>query len=281
MARAICLALILALALPVGAQTPAGVTDPDVLKGIGQVGDADYDGAILTLDTAVRRLATDPKRVQDLSQAYLYLGIAYMGKGHEAAARVNFREAVQQIKNISLSPDRFPPKVIDALEAAREEVRQSSAATTPPTKATPVKKHGGSKTILIVGGVAAVGGGVALAAGGGGSNVPPTPVDPRKVDTFTGTVAAYDYRRFDIVVSASGTLNADATWTNAQFFFELILTDDQDETISRSNRITNTSANLSAQVSPRTSSPSAAYHLYIHNPCDCAAENFNLTVRHP
>jgi hypothetical protein len=58
------------------------------------------------------------------------------------------------------------------------------------------------------------------------------------------------------------------------------LDDDQGQTVSRSNRITNTTANLSAQVTPRTSSPSAAYHLYIHDPCDCQP-SFTLTVRHP
>ena len=145
--------------------------DADVLRGIRQVEDGDYDPAIVTLDAAARRLTGDPARARDLSQAYLYLGIAYIGKGHEAAAKAKFREAVAQIKDLTLSPDKFPPKVIDLFEAARAEAR-AQATPAPAAAATPApaaaKKGGGGKTILIVGGLAAVGGGVALAAGGGG-----------------------------------------------------------------------------------------------------------------
>src|SRR3954470_10024789 len=103
------------------AQSPA--VDTDLARGIRQVEDGDYDPAIFTLDAAAQRLKGDPARVRDLSQAYLYLGIAYIGKGHEAAAKAKFREAVAQIKDLTLSPDKFPPKVIDLLEAAREEAR--------------------------------------------------------------------------------------------------------------------------------------------------------------
>src|SRR5262245_48184645 len=101
-------------------------TDPEVLKGIKSVDDGDYDGAILILDNASRRLASDPAKANDLSQAYLYLGIAYVGKGHEAAAKAKFREALTQIKDMTLSPDKFPPKVIDVFEAARQENKSAS-----------------------------------------------------------------------------------------------------------------------------------------------------------
>jgi hypothetical protein len=85
--NALCLLLALGLlaGAPIAAQTPAA-TDPEVTKGIRQVDEGDYDAAIVTLDGAARRLATDKNKVKDLSQAYLYLGIAYVGKGHEAAA---------------------------------------------------------------------------------------------------------------------------------------------------------------------------------------------------
>jgi hypothetical protein len=47
--------------------------DADVLRGIRQVEDGDYDPAIVTLDAAARRLGGDPAHARDLSQAYLYL----------------------------------------------------------------------------------------------------------------------------------------------------------------------------------------------------------------
>src|SRR5689334_8276803 len=115
--------MALALALALASAPFAGVAraDDDLAKGIALVDDGDYDAAILVLDTAARRLAADPKDTRALSQAYLYLGIAYMGKGHEAAAKAKFKEAVATIKDLSLSPDKFPPKVIDVFEAAKSE----------------------------------------------------------------------------------------------------------------------------------------------------------------
>ena len=162
--------LVLALAVvasPVPAPAQTGL-DPEVAKGMALVDDGDYDAAILTLDGAARRLATDAKKTNDLSQAYLYLGIAYMGKGHEAAAKAKFKEAVAQIKDLTLSPDKFPPKVIDAFEAAKAEAGQAkaAAAASPAAAAPEKKKGGGGKAILIIGGVAAAAG-VAVAAGGG------------------------------------------------------------------------------------------------------------------
>ncbi len=75
-----------------------------------------------------RRLAADPSKARDLSEAYLYLGIAYMGKGHESAAKAKFRDAITQIHDLSLSPEKFSPRVINVFEQARDEVIQPTAA---------------------------------------------------------------------------------------------------------------------------------------------------------
>lgn len=281
------LSCVLALALtgaPQALLAQAAPVDPEITKGIKLVDDGDYDGAILTLDNAARRLAQDPAKAKELSQAYLYLGIAYVGKGHDAAAKAKFREALGQIKDLTLSPDKFPPKVINVFEEARAEESKSPTRT----KAAE-KKGGGGKAIFIIGGVAAVGGIAAAAGGGGGSKstTPTTTPDPRRTETFTGTVCmeqpdCNDYGRgYDIVVTSPGKLEATVTWTNANIFFSLDLSDENYETISRSNRITNTSAQLSADVSPRTSSPGAAYHLFVGINTASAAENYTLTVKHP
>lgn len=286
--RIVYLVLALGLILSPGtllAQAPAA--DPEVGKGIKLVDEGDYDGAILTLDNAARRLAADPAKAKDLSQAYLYLGIAYVGKGHEAAAKAKFREAIGQIKDLSLSPDKFPPKVINIFEEARQE-----AAKAPAGPQAPAKKKGGSKGILIGVGVAAVGGGVALAAGGGGGGGGSSgPTDTRKVETFSGSLCSYQwqqdhggcdqYRDFAIVVSASGTLEATVTWTNASALFTLSLMDQNYEEKSKSNRVTNTSSQLSASVEPQTACPSCSYHLVVDRQDDLGPENFNLTVKHP
>jgi hypothetical protein len=170
--KSLCLLLTLVLlgAVPLAAQTPPKAAqtppkvDPEVAKGIRQVDEGDYDAAIVTLDGAARRLAADKTRVKDLSQAYLYLGIAYVGKGHEAAAKAKFREAVGQIKDLSLSADRYPPKVINLFEAAKEEANRTAGPAFPRRPAAApgepaAQDGGGSKKLLLLGGGAVVAGG--------------------------------------------------------------------------------------------------------------------------
>jgi hypothetical protein len=205
-----------ALAQPVTA-------DADGLRGIRQVEDGDYDPAIVTLDAAARRLTGDPARARDLSQAYLYLGIAYIGKGHEAAAKAKFREAVSQIKDLTLSPDKFPPKVIDLFEAARAEARAEAtpapAAAATPTPAAAARRAGAA--ILIVGGLAAVGGGVALAREEAGRRQHGRRRGRTHDDHVAAPPAAPDLQRlagrpgqrgFTVTATRAGTLDAMLTW---------------------------------------------------------------------
>lgn len=197
MGRTACLVLVLVgLLAPAQGQPAASpppvllASDAEVTTGIELVEAGEYNKAILTLDNAARRLAQDPAQTSDLSQAYLYLGIAYLGKGHEAAARARFREALACAKDLSLSPGQYPPKVIDLFEAARDDNARRAAeaarvtpttpaseptpsvtepSTTAPPPAAPAERRGGSRKWLIGGGVAAaavVGGVVAASAGG-------------------------------------------------------------------------------------------------------------------
>jgi hypothetical protein len=161
--------LLVGAAPPQGAQAPP---DSEVAKGIKEVEEGELDTAIFTLDAAARRLAQDPQRGRDLGQAYLYLGIAYLGKGQEMMAKAKFREAVRQIRGLSLSTDQFPPKVVDLVEAAKQEVTASAGTAPPASEARPspaaAEKKGGSKLpFILLGGAAVAGGGVALAKGGG------------------------------------------------------------------------------------------------------------------
>ena len=274
----LCFALILGLSHPPGvmASQTMTATDPEVLKGIKSVDDGDFDGAILILDNASRRLASDPARANDLSQAYLYLGIAYVGKGHEAAAKAKFREALTQIKDMTLSPDKYPPKVIDVFEAARQEAGTSAS------RGGQAKGGGGHKGLLIGAGIVAVGGGVAIAAASGGKGSQ----DNRRTDTFTGTLCGSteiceDTRSYDIVVSGPGTLDATVTWGDQSIFFQMRLTDENFNDVAFSNRTSNTSSQLTAQVTPQRSTSSAAYHLDVNRPDSGGAVPFTLTVRHP
>jgi len=283
------LSVVLALAL-LGVSLPAGAqpapSDPEVVKGIRQVDEGDYDAAIVTLDAASRRLAGDPARVRDLSQAYLYLGIAYVGKGHEAAAKAKFREAVRQIKDLVLSTDKYPPKVIDLFEAAREEVNRAAAAAPAPAPAVPSPpppKKGGSHKGLIIGGVLLAGAGVAVAAGasgggGGGSSSPSSSSSsPTNMQVFTDKVSANNTLGYTVTASKSGTLEATLTWTTRT----ISLTIDCQEhnppytPCGRSNRTTDTSASITASVTQKE------YDIIVDNFSDIGPEPFTLTVRYP
>lgn len=166
--------LLVTLSAPAGfAQTPTA-TDKEVVKGIQLVENGEFDEAIVTLDLAVARLQKVPSAHQDLTQAYLYLGVAYLGKGHESAAKARFREALAQVKDLKLTSEKFAPKVIELFEQAKAEsgpaaAPKPTAAASPAPAAGPPQKKGGSKTPILIGvGVAVVGAGVAVAAGGGG-----------------------------------------------------------------------------------------------------------------
>jgi len=219
------------------AQAP---TDAAVAKGIKEVEDGELDAAIFTLDAAARRLSGDPARTRDLAQAYLYLGVAYLGKGQELAARTKFKEAVQQLRELRLSPDQFPPKVIDLFESARAEVAAPAApAPNALSGAAPAKK-GGSKTPLILVGIGAVAGGIALAAkGGGGSSAPPaTPVgDTRRTVGLGPEVLANAGRReVEVTPTAAGTLDAQVSWTEPTANLILYLDDASGQAVVVSDR---------------------------------------------
>jgi len=247
--RALLAALLIAAPDRLPAQSAP--TDPDVVAGVRQVDDGDYDRAILTLDNAARRLSGDPSKVGDLSQAYLYLGIAYIGKGHEAAAKAKFREALNQIKDLTLSPERFPPKVIDAFEEAKQD-----AAREAPARA----EKKGSKKGLVIGGIVAAGAAVAVAAGaggGGGSGSGATPpTDTRQTLSFNGTLpnAGGTYECKQIVATKSGTLEARLNWTNGQIELGIGCQEHDPpytQCAGTSNRTTNTSATLTVSVTQK------------------------------
>jgi hypothetical protein len=273
----------------------ATAADPDLSEGVRQVETGDYDAAILTLDNAARRLAADPAQVKDLSRAYLYLGIAYLGKGHEAAARAKFREAVLKMKDLTLSPEDFPPKVIDLFEAARAEamkaqVSPEASAVTPEPAPPEETRRGSKKTLLLVGGIggAAALAGIAVAGGGGGgsasgsSTAPPAPTPaPVTTDDLSGFLPASEgSQRFPIQVRAGGELRAELNWAAppgqpVELVMQLFSAAGQD--VALSNRTAPTAAVLQTPVAPQDYSLSVFYG----QECRGCEAQFHLLVTHP
>jgi hypothetical protein len=277
-ARCAALALLVfsLVAPPAAAQTP---TDFGLAEGMKQVDEGEFDNAIVTLDTAARRLAADPKRVGELSQAYLYLGIAYVGKGHEAAAKAKFREALAGMKDLSLSAERYPPKVIDLFEAARADARPPVPAMAP---AAPAKKGGGGKGLLVIGGLAVVGGGVALAAGGGGSGgdgggSSPTTSLPAQTLNRSGTVGVNGSEAMVVVASRAGSLEVTLTWSDGNHQLDIVCQENPPPYTSCGgtyNRTSNTSARYTASVQQKE------YLVLVNNYVN-VNQSYTVVIRYP
>lgn len=141
------------------------VSDPQVVKAIRLVEDGEFDDAIVLLDVALLRLGKGPKS-EDLTQAYLYLGVAYLGKGHESAAKARFREALAQVSDLKLSSDKFAPKVVAIFEQARAEAEKTEPH---PLATAEAKKKGRSKAPLLLLGAGGAAAAVGIAAAGGSS----------------------------------------------------------------------------------------------------------------
>lgn len=263
-----------------GAAQPIG--DADVRRGIALVEEGEYDSAILTLDNAVRRLAaTKGHSSADLAEAYFHLGVAYLGKGHETSAKARFRDAVQQMREMSPSPEKFPPRVIELFEKAREESRAAApaAAPSPSVAAAPsavAPKKGGGKTLLVIGGVALAGGGAALALGGGGGGS-----DDGDLTTFaeSSSVADNDQRFFPFTASRAGTLEVTITWQDRSVELDIDCAE-QDPPYTECPGSYNRTADTTARYTTRVTQKS--YLVIVSNFSGRpGAEPFNITLRYP
>jgi hypothetical protein len=84
---------------------------------------------------------------------YLYLGVCYLHLGQRALASAKMKQAIVLDKALRLDPQEFPPKVLNAFDAARAEVLAASSLEKE-------AKRGRGKTpwLLLGGGAAAAGG---------------------------------------------------------------------------------------------------------------------------
>ncbi len=164
--------------------------DPDLMAGVRQVREGDFEGAVNTLDGVTRRLSDVRERSRDFAQACLYLGVALVALEQKDAAKARFKEALARVPGLRPSPDEFSPKVLAVFEAAQREAQPAPAG-------------GGSKTGLIVLGLGAAAGGIALAAKGGAEPTPPP---------GTATIANARFGT-PVIVCPNGSLNVPIDFT--------------------------------------------------------------------
>jgi Tfp pilus assembly protein PilF len=263
---------------------PPSVTDPEVALGIRHVDEGDYDAAIQVLDLAARRLAQQKAPSHVLSQAYLYLGIAYLAKGHETSAKARFRDALGQVRDLQVTPESFAPRVVEMFEKAREEMR--SAPTPEPAAAVaspaPPKKSGGSGKLLLIGGGLAVAAGVAVAAGGGGgSSATPGGGGGSRQTNFPGEVVrAGAGRDFLVTSSGTGTLTARVSYTPAgvQLGMYIVALSNLPQVLAEGNQSGSTELTLSLPVTAQVYRISVTHSSGQGPQVDAT---FTLNVTHP
>ena len=141
---------VLVVPLPLRAQS----ADPELAQGVRQVREGDFEGAVTTLESVVRRLSSAPERSRELVQAYVNLGVAYVALDQRDLARTRFGEALARDRNLKLSAAEYSPKVLAVFEEARQRAR-------------PAGGRKGSKAPYVVAGAAAAAGAVVLATRGG------------------------------------------------------------------------------------------------------------------
>ncbi|HEY8150105.1 MAG TPA: hypothetical protein VIK51_14455 [Vicinamibacteria bacterium] len=159
MRRGVAWALILACTAapaPLAAQETTPTAESGVATGARQVEEGDFEAAVATLEAAIPRLRGDPARVPLLVQADIQLAVAHTALDHTAQAVQAFSEALTLAPNLRLDPQRFSPKVLRALEAAREQSSQRTGG--------PVRKSSlGRKAAIMWGAVAVAGTAAAVA----------------------------------------------------------------------------------------------------------------------
>lgn len=126
-------------------------------RGLRQVEEGDFEGAIATLDPVVDHLTADDRTAA--AQACLQLGIAHLALDHRDQALLRFRQALDHQPTMRLSLDRFSPKVLGAFEEARREWEAQRAVQ---QRDTPKRKS--NRAWFMAGGAAAAGGAIALLA---------------------------------------------------------------------------------------------------------------------
>lgn len=151
--RAAAALLIASLVSPASA---APAAEQELARGISLVKSGDFEGAVTPLTSVVQDLTPDLRRREELSRAYLFLGVAYLELNRELEARGKFREALRNNPKLSLSPGEFSAQVMRVFETERAVLQ-------------PRKKKILLPLFLVLGGGAATAGVVAAAGSGGGS----------------------------------------------------------------------------------------------------------------
>ena len=99
-------------------------SDPYLERGVSQVVEGDYRGAILTLEPVIKRLTAKGGNRKELAAAEFYLGVANLELNRQAAAKASFLSALEHDGGLKPNPAAFSAKVLgffNTVKASRKE----------------------------------------------------------------------------------------------------------------------------------------------------------------
>ena len=106
---------------------PVATGDAELRRGIHLVQEGDFEGGLLALDEVARTLAADPARQAEAAQAYLHIGVAYLGLAQEGLARTRFQQSLAADPMIRPGANAFSPRVLRTFEAALKQYTEALA----------------------------------------------------------------------------------------------------------------------------------------------------------
>jgi hypothetical protein len=159
-----------------GVAQPSGVSTEKVLAiAVSQLDEGDIEAGLFTLTSLVERLRADGASAGEMAPARAYLGLAYLQSNQMERAVAEVQGACRDDLRLVLSPERFPPLLLERCREARAATEAASAPPRRPAGTKPPEK-GGRKLWPILVGVGAAAG-VAIAVAGGGDDGEPAPTN--------------------------------------------------------------------------------------------------------
>jgi hypothetical protein len=102
----------------------ASPSDPELDRGESQLREMEWKEAIVTLESVVRRLRTQPRQRSTLARAYFYLGVAHLELEETSTARTSFLAALEQDGKLRPPPAAFSPRVLGFFNHVRNTVKE-------------------------------------------------------------------------------------------------------------------------------------------------------------
>jgi hypothetical protein len=168
--------LLLALVLATTLVFPDGTVD-DLETGVLQYHSGHFAEAVITLDTALHRLAVRSDDKARLIRAHIYLAASQLNLKQAEKAKTTISAALVIDPTLAVTIDEFPPPFVQFVDQVRADFHPLATPPAPaapqPQSMAPTRGRSGHVPLVVAAG-AALAGGIALVAGGHGAQATTT-----------------------------------------------------------------------------------------------------------